>query len=166
MAFGGQQRVDALGTASALAVSRAHRGGNHPTHHHHPWPPDGNGTASNKQTNCRQRRRGRETGSSPQRHAAAPAAGRNPGDLWSISTRPFRQAHYAVLPVELPLRCNAAGCQPRGTDVDSFVGTATTRLAAQRIDRTFWGIELNPAYADLAAARLTHDNAFARQRRR
>lgn len=86
--------------------------------------------------------------------------------MWSISTRLFRQAHYAVFPIDLPLRCIAAGCRPRGTVVDPFAGAATTGLAARRLDRAFWGIELNPAYADLAAARLTHDKARTRQKRR
>jgi site-specific DNA-methyltransferase (cytosine-N4-specific) len=90
-----------------------------------------------EQTDCRQRRSASETGKSSQRHAAASTVDRNLGDVWSISTRPFPQAHYAVFPVDLPLRCIAAGCRPRGTVVDPFVGAATTGLAARRLDRAF-----------------------------
>lgn len=39
-------------------------------------------------------------------------AGRNPGDVWSIATRPFSAAHFAVMPAELPERCILAGCKP------------------------------------------------------
>lgn len=138
-------------TADRSLARRAHGGGNRPHTITTPWPPDGNSTAPSEQTNCRQRRHTAETGTSRQRHAAPPATGRNPGDVWSISTRPFRQAHYAVFPIDLPLRCIAAGCRPHGTVVDPFAGAATTAIAAQRLDRAFWGIELNPAYADLAA---------------
>lgn len=146
---------------------RTNRGGNRPHTIATAWPPPGgNGTAPNEQTNCRQPRHASETGTGPHQHAAAPSRGRNPGDVWSISTRPFRQAHYAVFPIDLPLRCIAAGCRPRGTVVDPFAGAATTGLAARRLERAFWGIELNPAYADLAAARLTHDKTLARQKRR
>lgn len=37
-------------------------------------------------------------------------AGRNPGDVWTIATRPYPGAHYATFPVDLPLRCIAPGC--------------------------------------------------------
>lgn len=77
--------------------------------------------------------------------------------MWSISTRPFRQAHFAVFPIDVPLRCIAAGCRPGGTVLDPFAGAGTTGLAAQRLGRAFWGVELNPAYADLAAVRLIQD---------
>lgn len=143
------------------------RGGNRPHTIATAWPPPGgNGSAASEQPNCRRSRHPAETGTGPQRHAAAPARGRNPGDVWSISTRPFRQAHYAVFPIDLPLRCIAAGCRPRGIVLDPFAGAATTGLAARRLDRSFWGIELNPDFADLAAARLSRDETFTRRTRR
>lgn len=40
-------------------------------------------------------------------------AGRNPGDVWTIPTQPFSDAHFAVFPVQLPQRCIAAGCKPK-----------------------------------------------------
>ena len=80
--------------------------------------------------------------------------GRNPGDVWSIPTRPFRSAHFAVFPLELPLRCIAGGCKPAGTVLDPFTGAGSTALAARQLDRQFLGVELNPAYLDLAVTRL------------
>jgi DNA modification methylase len=89
------------------------------------------------------------------RHAAHPN-GRNPGDVWSIPTRPYRGPHFAAFPIDIPLRCIAAGCKPGGTVLDPFCGTGTTGIAARQLGRRFTGIELNPAFAALAAERLRH----------
>jgi site-specific DNA-methyltransferase (adenine-specific) len=40
--------------------------------------------------------------------------------------------------------------------LDPFCGTATTGIAARQLGRHFTGIELNPAFAALAAQRLRH----------
>ena len=40
--------------------------------------------------------------------------------------------------------------------LDPFVGTGTTGLAALQLGRRFTAIELNPAFAALAAERLRH----------
>ena len=80
--------------------------------------------------------------------------GRNPGDVWSITTRPYPQAHFAVFPLELPLRCIRAGCRPGGTVLDPFSGSGTTGEAARQLDRRYIGIDLNPAYHDLARERF------------
>jgi DNA modification methylase len=81
--------------------------------------------------------------------------GRNPGDMWSIPTRPYAGPHFAAFPPELPRRCIAAGCKPGGTVLDIFTGSGTTGLAAVQLGRRFAGIELSPAFAHLAAERLS-----------
>ncbi|GAA3745432.1 site-specific DNA-methyltransferase (cytosine-N4-specific) [Spinactinospora alkalitolerans] len=88
------------------------------------------------------------------RHAAAHPNGRNPGDVWTIPTRPYRQAHFAVFPIDIPLRAIAAGCREGGTVLDPFAGAGTTLLAAHQLDRHAVGIDVNPAYAELALTRL------------
>jgi DNA modification methylase len=88
------------------------------------------------------------------RHIHAHPAGRNPGSVWSISTRPFPGAHFAAYPVDIPQRAIAAGCPPGGCVLDPFSGAATTGLAALKSGCTYWGIDLNPDYHDLARARL------------
>jgi site-specific DNA-methyltransferase (cytosine-N4-specific) len=88
------------------------------------------------------------------RHAAAHPNGRNPGDVWPISTRPLKAAHFATFPVDLPLRCIAAGCPPGGVVLDPFSGAATTGLAARQLDCAFVGIDLNAAFHDIALDRL------------
>jgi site-specific DNA-methyltransferase (cytosine-N4-specific) len=80
--------------------------------------------------------------------------GRNPGDVWSVPTRPYKGPHFAAFPVDLPLRCIAAGCKPGGTVLDPFAGSGTTGLAAIRLGRRFTGIDLSPDFARLAAERL------------
>jgi DNA modification methylase len=90
------------------------------------------------------------------RHRRTHPRGRNPGDVWAIPTRPYNGPHFAAYPIDLPLRCIAAGCKPGGTVLDPFTGTGTTGLAALQLGRRFTGIELNPAFAALAAERLRH----------
>lgn len=78
------------------------------------------------------------------------AAGRNPGDVWSIPTQPFPGAHFAVYPLALPERCILAGCKPGGTVLDPFSGSGTTGLAAAKHGRRYVGIDLNADYLDLS----------------
>lgn len=86
--------------------------------------------------------------------ATGETKGRNPGDVWSISTRPYPQAHFAVFPIDLPLRCIKAGCKPGGTVLDPFSGSGTTGEAARQLSRKYVGIDLNPTYHDLAKQRF------------
>ncbi|MFC5268442.1 DNA-methyltransferase [Kribbella qitaiheensis] len=78
------------------------------------------------------------------------ADGRNPGDVWTIATRPFSEAHFAVMPPELAERCILAGCKPGGTVLDPFSGSGTTGMVAQRHGRKYVGIDLNADYLDLS----------------
>ena len=87
-------------------------------------------------------------------HTAAQPTGRNPGDVWTLATRPLPEAHFAAYPVDIPLRCIAAGCPPGGLVLDPFSGAATTGLAALQLGRRYLGIDLNPAFHDIARRRL------------
>jgi DNA modification methylase len=75
--------------------------------------------------------------------------------VWSIPTRPYRGPHFAAYPIDLPLRCIAAGCKPGGTVLDPFTGSGTTGLAAIQLGRQFTGIDLSAEFARLAAERIT-----------
>lgn len=75
---------------------------------------------------------------------------KNPGDVWTIATQPFSEAHFATFPVALPERCILAGCKPGGTVLDPFSGSGTTGLAAAKHGRRYIGIDLNPDYLDLS----------------
>jgi site-specific DNA-methyltransferase (cytosine-N4-specific) len=90
-------------------------------------------------------------------HYTANPLGKNPGDVWSISSERSRQAHFATFPPELPERCILAGCKPGGLVLDPFSGSGTTGLAAIRNGREYVGIDLNPEYLDLSLrTRLKH----------
>jgi site-specific DNA-methyltransferase (adenine-specific) len=86
------------------------------------------------------------------------AGGANARNVWTIATQPFRGAHFATFPPELPRRCILAGSRPGDTVFDPFAGSGTTLLVADQLGRHAIGIEMNPAYADLARRRIT-DNA-------
>ena len=77
-------------------------------------------------------------------------SGANPGDVWSINTRPFPGAHFATFPPEIPERCILAGCKPGGTVLDPFSGSGTTGLAATKHGRRYVGIDLNEDYLKLS----------------
>lgn len=76
--------------------------------------------------------------------------GKNPGDVWSIPTQPFSEAHFAVMPQALASRAIQAGCKPDGTVLDPFSGSGTTGLAAAKHGRKYVGIDLSSDYLDLS----------------
>ena len=76
--------------------------------------------------------------------------GKNPGDVWTIPTQPFTEAHFACMPVALAERCVQAGCKPAGIVLDPFSGSGTTGLAATKHGRKYIGIDLNATYLDLS----------------
>ena len=104
----------------------------------------------------RQHRSGREayTGTNVRptgrRHRSQAESGRNPGDVWTIATQPFSEAHFATMPPALAERCIQAGCKPGGVVLDPFSGSGTTGLAAARHGRRYVGIDLNRDYLDLS----------------
>jgi len=81
---------------------------------------------------------------------------RDPGDFWTITTRPFPGAHFAVYPEELCVRPIKSSCSPGGIVLDMFAGSGTTCLAARKLGRRFIGIDINPTYVQLARTRLAH----------
>jgi DNA modification methylase len=80
--------------------------------------------------------------------------GRNQRCVWRIPTRPCHQAHTAIFPPELLEVPIMAGCPEGGIVLDPFLGSGTTALAALKLDRKFVGIELNPAYVEMARQRI------------
>jgi DNA modification methylase len=87
-------------------------------------------------------------------HRSSHPRGKNPGDVWTLATRPLRHAHFAAFPLDIPRRAIAAGCPPAGHVLDPFSGAATTGLAALESGRTYTGIDLNPDYHAIALRRL------------
>ena len=81
--------------------------------------------------------------------------GRNKRSVWTITPQPFKGAHFATFPPKLVEPCILAGCPVDGLVLDPFAGSGTTGLVALTHGRRFLGIELNPAYAEMARQRLS-----------
>lgn len=109
---------------------------------------------------------------------------RNRRSVWTINTKPFRGAHFAVMPQELAELCILAGTSEQGccpscgapwrrfklgwqpscvcpeqapvpsTVLDPFGGAGTTGVVAQRLGRRSVLIELNSDYADIIRQRV------------
>lgn len=79
---------------------------------------------------------------------------RNKRAVWTISTKPFKEAHFATFPQELVETPIKAGCPAFGVVLDPFMGSGTTGLVAQNLVRHYLGIELNPEYIEIARRRL------------
>lgn len=79
---------------------------------------------------------------------------RNKRDVWSIQVEHGYEGHHATFPVEIPLQCIALGCPQGGLVLDPFMGTATTAIAAYRLNRHYVGFELSPEYHAICLKRL------------
>jgi site-specific DNA-methyltransferase (adenine-specific)/site-specific DNA-methyltransferase (cytosine-N4-specific) len=79
---------------------------------------------------------------------------RNFRDVWTIAPKPFKGAHFAVMPPELADRCIQAGSRPGDLVLDPFMGSGTIGLVANSLDREAVGCELNAAYAEISRKRL------------
>ena len=82
---------------------------------------------------------------------------RNKRDVWTIPTKPFKGAHFAVMPESLVEPCVLAGSQQGDLVLDPFAGSGTVGVVALRHERNFVGIEINPVYAQLANDRIFND---------
>ena len=80
--------------------------------------------------------------------------GRNKRTVWSINTKPFKGAHFAVFPTALVEPCVLAGSVRGDTVLDPFTGSGTTCVVAAEHGRVFVGTELNPDYVALACSRI------------
>lgn len=81
-------------------------------------------------------------------NAITVAPTRNLRSVWTIATRPYPGAHFAVFPPELPERCIKAGSAELGVVLDPFAGSGTVGLVANRLSRRAVLIDLNPAYIE------------------
>jgi len=127
--------------------------------------------------------------------------GKNPGDVWRLSTASYRGSHHAVFPETLVERPILAGCPERrcercrspwrretirklghlalrgelqptckcrassepGVVLDPFMGSGTTAVVAERLRRSWLGIEINSKFAQLAEERIAAARATKRR---
>jgi DNA modification methylase len=79
---------------------------------------------------------------------------RNKRTVWTVATKPYKEAHFATFPPALITPCILAGSREGDTVLDPFVGSGTTLLVASQYNRNGIGIDLNQDYIDLAEKRL------------
>lgn len=78
----------------------------------------------------------------------------NKRSVWTVATRPFKEAHFATFPPALITDCVKAGCPTGGIVLDPFIGAGTTAVVACELDRRYIGIELNADYIKIAEKRI------------
>lgn len=79
---------------------------------------------------------------------------KNKRSVWSIPTKPLKEAHFATYPEALIEPMIDAGCPAGGIVLDPFFGAGTTGLVAKKQNKNYIGIELNTAYIEIAERRL------------
>lgn len=79
---------------------------------------------------------------------------RNRRSVWSITTKPYKGAHFATFPPDLVEPCIAAGSRPGDTVLDPFGGSGTTAQVALQQGRSAILCELNTQYVELAKERI------------
>lgn len=79
---------------------------------------------------------------------------KNKRDVWTIAPKPFKGAHFAVMPEALAEPCILAGSQEGDTVLDPFTGSGTVGLISLKHGRNFVGTELNPDFARIAEDRI------------
>lgn len=80
--------------------------------------------------------------------------GVNRRSVWTVTTKPFKEAHFATFPEDLIEPCALAGCPEGGIILDPFMGAGTTGVIAKQNYRNYVGIELNPQYVNMANQRI------------
>ncbi len=81
----------------------------------------------------------------------------NKRSVWSITTKPFKGAHFAVMPEALCEPPILASSRPDDLVLDPFTGSGTVAVVALRHGRNFVGCELNSEYAQIAERRISDD---------
>jgi len=79
---------------------------------------------------------------------------RNKRCVWDVTTKPFKEAHFATFPPDLVRPMILAGCPPDGIVLDPFDGSGTVQVVCEQEDRDSIGIDLNPEYCAIAEKRI------------
>ena len=79
---------------------------------------------------------------------------RNKRSVWTVTPKPYSEAHFATFPPDLITPCILAGCPEGGLVLDPFMGAGTTAVVAYENQRNYIGCELNPEYVKLSENRI------------
>ena len=80
---------------------------------------------------------------------------KNKRSVWTVTTKPYEGAHFAVFPTDLIEPCILAGAPVGGIVLDPFMGSGTTAQVAQNLGRQYLGCELNTDYKPLQDKRIS-----------
>ena len=75
-------------------------------------------------------------------------------DVWKVSTKPYKGAHFAVYPPDLIETCILAATKENDFVLDPFNGAGTTGLVSLTLKRNYLGLEISREYADLSKQRM------------
>jgi len=79
---------------------------------------------------------------------------KNKRDVWSITNKPYKHAHFATFPPDLIEPCILAGSREGDIVLDPFMGSGTTAMVSKQHGRYYIGCELHDKYADLIEKRV------------
>jgi DNA modification methylase len=86
-------------------------------------------------------------------YKVGPREVRNKRSVWSVTSSPFCEAHFATFPPDLIRPMIMAGSRVGDTVLDPFAGSGTTGMVATELGRKSVLIELNPTYCEMAKDR-------------
>lgn len=81
-------------------------------------------------------------------------ATRHKRSVWTLTSEPFKGAHFATFPTALVEPCILAGCPAGGVVLDPFGGSGRVALVADRLGRHAVSMELKAAYVELQHQQL------------
>jgi len=84
----------------------------------------------------------------------------NRRSVWTINTQPYKGAHFATFPSEIPRLCILAGSKAGDSVLDPFGGSGTTGAVAMELGRNAILCELNPEYGELIRQRCNTTVGF------
>ena len=79
---------------------------------------------------------------------------KNKPDVWTITNKPYKGAHFAVFPPDLIEPCILAGSERGDIILDPIMGSGTTGMVAKKHGRKYIGCELHEDYASLQTDRI------------
>ena len=79
---------------------------------------------------------------------------KNKRSVWTVTSKPYKEAHFATYPPDLIEPCIKAGSKKGDIILDPFMGSGTTAMVSKQLDRHFIGCELHDSYKTLIDSRL------------
>lgn len=74
-------------------------------------------------------------------------------EIWNISPLPDNE-HPAPFPIKLSDNCILLTTKENDLILDPFIGTGTTAISAEKLNREWIGIEISEKYCEIAAKRI------------